>query len=318
MGRPVAQDSSQAAYRDGRGESRVGDNLIGAGWMIASCVAATGMSVGVRTLSEHLEAPMIAFLRCLLGLWILAPMLLDGTLPGVRLTRPWLHLLRGVLMGGALNFGYFALGALELTTATLLFFLAPVFATVLAGPILGERVGAPRWAAVGAGFLGAILILRPGAAPLEAGAVAAVASALCFAVSLMMSRIIGREDGPRAVMVTSTVVATLISLPPALLVWRLPDSLTLWGWITFLVLASSARMYADIAAYTRGEAGFIAPFSYLRLLLVGLAGWLLFSEIPDEWEALGGSVIVLSTLVIAYRERRAGRAVSDGAPGPGP
>ena len=129
----------------------------------------------------------------------------------------------------------------------------------------------------------------------------------------MLSRIIGREDGPRAVMLTSTLVAGLVSLPAAAMVWKMPDTAAIWGWVIFLVLASTVRMYADIAAYAKGEAGFVAPFSYVRLLFIALAGWLIFKEIPDGWEVLGGSVIVLSTLYIAYRERKLGQSISAGA-----
>ena len=280
------------------------DNLTGAAWMVASGLAATGMSVSIKMLSGSLETPMIAFLRSALGLWVLAPMLIDGSLRRLKLTRPWLHLLRGVMMGAALNGGFYALANIPLTTATILFFLAPVFATALAGPVLAERVGAPRWMAVGAGFVGALIILRPGAAPIDWGMIAAIFSAACFSVSLMLSRIIGREDGPRAVLVTSTAVAAVVCLPVALPVWHVPTAPIIWIWIAVLVLTSSLRMYSDIQAYAKGEAGFVAPFAYLRLLFVALAGWLIFNQIPDEYSLLGGAVIAAATLFIAYRERQ--------------
>lgn len=309
---PVSAPSSDSAagYRGG---STVAENFAGAGWMIVSCLGATGLTVGVKSLSAVIEPPMIAFLRCLLGLWFLAPMLMDGSLLRLRITRPWMHILRGLLMGAALNCGFYAISTLEMTTATLLFFLAPVFATILAGPLLGQRVGAPRWAAVGAAFLGALLVLRPSGASFEWGMLAALASAAFFSISLMLSRVIGREDGPRSVMTTSTVVAALVCLPAALPVWQMPDTPALWGWAALLVLASSLRMYADIEAYAKGEAAFVAPFSYLRLLFIGVAGWLMFSEIPDQYEALGGLVILAAGFFIAYRERKLGLTVSGGA-----
>lgn len=289
------------------------ENLTGAAWMMVSGLMATAIAVSVKSLSGALDTAMIAFLRCLLGLWVLAPMALDGSLRALRMTRPWLHLLRGGLMGAALVSGFYALSKLELTTATLLFFLAPVFATALAGPILGERVGPLRWGAVAAGMLGAALILRPGSAPVDLGTLAALACAGCYSVSLMLSRIIARDDGPRAVLISSTAVAALVCLPVALPVWSLPGETGVWGWMALLVLASSMRMYSDIQAYAKGEAGFVAPFSYLRLIFVGLAGWLMFGETPDGFEVAGGAVIAAAGAFIAYRERALGRSVSGGA-----
>ncbi|MEL6979032.1 MAG: DMT family transporter [Pseudomonadota bacterium] len=315
MSRDAASSPSPLSAPDGRADvaaTRWGDNLTGAAWMIASGLAATAMSVAIKALSDSIETPMIAFLRCLLGLWVVIPMLLSGALLRMRLTRPWLHLLRGCLMGAALNLGFYALATLNLTTATILFFLAPIFATMLAGPVLGQSVGAPRWAAVAAGFLGAVIILQPGYAPLDWGMLAAVGSAACFSVSLMLASIIGREDGARTVLVTSTAVATVICLPFAAPVWALPDTPSLWAWTALLVLSSSLRMYADIKAYATGEASFVAPFAYVRLFFVALAGWLIFSQIPESHTLLGGAVIAAATLYIAYRERKLGLRIASG------
>lgn len=292
---------------------RRADNLRGALWMATSCLAATGMMIAIKEVAVDLASAMIAFLRSGLGLWVLAPMLLDGSLRRMRLTRPWLHILRGCLMGGALNFGFYAIATLPMTTATILFFLAPVFATALAGPILAEKVGAPRWIAVFAGFVGAAVILRPGAGALEWGMLSAIASAACFSVSLMLAQIIGREDGARTVLVTSTAIATLVTFPIALPVWSLPSTPLIWIWIAALVLFSSARMYADIKAYAVGEAGFVAPFAYLRLLFVAVAGWFLFAEVPDAETIAGGAVIAGATFYIAYRERQLGIKIAGGA-----
>lgn len=292
----AARRAEAAAIRDG--------NLAAAFWMAGSGLAATVMSVAIKAVSDQIESPMLAFLRSALGLWVLAPMLLDGSLKRMRFSRPWLHVLRGVLMGLALNFGFYAIAELPLTTATILFFLAPVFATMLAGPVLGQSVGLERWLAAFAGFAGAAIILRPGFGPFDWAMASAIASSACFAVSLTLSRILGRADGPRSVLLSSTAVAALVCVPIAAPVWTLPADLGAWTWIAVLVLSSSARMYADIQAYAKGESAFVAPFAYLRLLFVAIAGYLLFDQLPDEYDLIGGVVIMAATLYIAHRERR--------------
>ena len=216
-------------------------------------------------------------------------------------------------MAGALNLGFFAISALPMATVSILFFLAPIFATALAVPMLGEAVGAKRWAAVAAGFLGAMILLRPGFGPLEMGMLAAIGSAACFSVSLLLSKIVGPVDGARSLLLTSTGIAGVLTLPIALPVWELPPDGLAWIWVAVLIAASTSRMYADIRAYSVGDVGFIAPFAYLRLVFVAALGWLLFRESIDEWTFAGGAVIVAATLYIARREAKLNKRIAGGA-----
>ncbi|MBX2853405.1 MAG: DMT family transporter [Rhodobacteraceae bacterium] len=288
-------------------------NAQGALWMIASCIGASFMTVAIRYLAEDLDTRMIAFLRCALGVLLVAPWVLDGGLSWLKISRPWLHLLRGVLMACALNLGFFAISSLPMATVSILFFLAPIFATTLAVPMLGEAVGMRRWAAVAAGFLGAMILLRPGFGPLEWGMIAAIASAACFSVSLLLSKILGPVDGARSLLLTSTAIAGLLTLPIALPVWQMPPDGIAWIWIAVLITTSTFRMYADIRAYSVGDVGFIAPFAYLRLVFVAALGWLLFRETIDQWTLAGGTVIVASTLYIARREAQLNKRIAGGS-----
>lgn len=293
--------------------SALTDNARGALWMIGSCVGASLMTIAIRYVAVELDTRMIAFLRTSLGLLILVPWLFDGGLGQFRFSHYRLHILRGVLMAGALNFGFYAISVLPLATVSILFFLAPIFVTALAGPLLGEVVGARRWGAVAAGFLGALIILRPGFGVLEWGLISAMASAACFSVSLLISKIVGPVDGARSLLLSSTAIAALLTLPIAAPVWRLPPDWMTWTWLALLIVASTFRMYADIRAYSLGDAGFIAPFAYLRLVFVGVAGWVLFQEVLDGPTLIGGAVIIAATLYIAHRETRLNKRLSGGA-----
>lgn len=286
------------------------DNARGALWIVASCLGATGMSIAVRYLSGELHTAQTVFLRSLLGLWVLVPILMTMPEPGLRrfrFSRPWLHLTRGVLFAVALNAGFHALGALPLATATTLFFMAPVFATLLAALFRGEKIGPLRIGAIVAGFSGALIVLRPGFAEVSPAMLAALLSAFCFAVALLISRPLSQADGATSILLSSSVVAALTMAVPAWLVWQ-PVAAGLWGLIAILVLASSLRQYADIRAYTLADAGYLAPFAFLRLLFIVIAGWIFFREGLDGPTALGAAVIVGSTVFIGWREARLGRA----------
>ncbi len=285
------------------------DNAKGALWILGSVAGATVMTLAVRLLTPDLHTTMIAFLRSALTLLLVVPFLWRSRHEGTRLTfTRWpLHLARGLLIGVALNAGFYAIWQLPLATATILFFMAPVFATAFARLILGEQVGPRRWSAIAAGFLGAAVILRPGFGALEPAMLIALVSALAFAASLLLGRQASRADGSDAVFVSSSVIAAVVTLPPALLVWEMPAGWLAWAVIGLLVLGSGLRTYSDIRAYAVGDAGFIAPFTYLRLLTIGLAGYLWFGEVIDGPTVAGGAIIIGATLYISLRKAHLSR-----------
>ncbi|MBK0401117.1 DMT family transporter [Limibaculum sp. M0105] len=281
-------------------------NAEGAMWALASVLGATAMTLAVRILAADVHTTMLAFLRSALALVTVLPFLWRGpqTRRRVRITAWKLHIARGLLLAMTLNTGFYAIWKLPLATSTILFFLAPVFATVLAIPLLGEQVGPRRWAATAAGFIGTLVILRPGFGGFEPAMIAAVASSMCFAGALMLGRLITDRDGTEGVFVSSSVIVAIATLPPALAHWSIPVEAWQWAAIATLVAGSSMRTYADIRAYAVGDAGFVAPFTYLRLVTVGGAGYILFSEAVDGPTIVGGTIIIASTLYIAIRERQ--------------
>ncbi len=282
-------------------------NAQGALWILASVAGATAMTLAVRVLTPELHSAMLAFLRSALVAVLIVPAVIWRAQSGgarLRFTRWPLHLLRGLLIGIALNAGFYAIWQLPMATATILFFMAPVFATAFAMIFLAEAVGIRRWSAIAAGFLGAVVILRPGIGQTDPAMLAALLSSLAFAASLIVGRRVSDADGSDAVFVSSSAVVTVATLPPALFVWELPADGLAWGVLGVLVAGSAVRTYADIRAYAIGEAGFIAPFTYLRLLTIGVAGYVWFGEVIDAWTLAGGVIIAGSTLYIAAREAR--------------
>ncbi len=177
---PIAQTTSPP-------EKKSSDPRAGAFWMIMSAVGVTLMMLSVRVLSADLPSQMIVCLRSLFGVSVLLPLLINGRLFRLRMASPRLHLLRGLCAVAALNLGFFAMSVLPLATATILFFLAPIFATAGAAVFLGEKVGIWRWGAVVAATIGALIVVRPGVAPFDLGTAAAIVSTVFFASQLILS-----------------------------------------------------------------------------------------------------------------------------------
>jgi drug/metabolite transporter (DMT)-like permease len=294
---------------------RLSGNAAGALWMLASVVGATAMTVLVREIAPEIGSAMTAFLRSAAALLFLAPVLARrrSDVTRLRFGQPGLHLARGALVAAALDLGFYAIWKLPLAMATILFFLAPLFATLFAPLIVAERLSGRRLAAAATGFAGAWVVLRPGLAPLDDGVAAALLSSVAFAAALLIGKRAAAADGPDAVFLSTGVLSALFTLPLALTDWRLPGAAAAWGLVMALAAASSLRGYADIRAYAAGESGFVSVFSYLRLPAAAAAGWLLYGERIDAATLLGGAIIAAAALDIAIVEARRGRP---GAPAP--
>ncbi|MEO1550388.1 MAG: DMT family transporter, partial [Pseudomonadota bacterium] len=260
------------------------------------------MSVAVRATSVEIDSRVLVLLRAVIVSLAILPVLpwIWGKL---RISRPWLHVSRGALIGIATHLGFYALVNLPLATAAVLFFTAPIFATLLAILTQGEQVGPRRWAAIGAGFAGAMIILRPGFQDMHPAMIMALLSSACFALALNQSRALAEADGPTAAYVSSVVMTVLVSLPVAMPHWSLPTSWLVWGAVAIVVLGGVSRGIADIQAYRYADASILAPFTYLRLVFVGLGGYFFFAEVPDRYTWIGAAIIVAATLYITQRER---------------
>jgi len=283
------------------------DNLRGAGWILMSSAAATAMTVGVRALAAaDIPSMETAFARSVVGLALILPIALARGGWPLSFKRWKLHLLRGLLGVGAINAGFYAVSTLPLATVTVIFFTAPLFVTIFAGPILGERVGWRRWVATGIGFLGTLIVMEPGTANFHPVMLIAATSSVMFALILVIGKKLSTTESPYTMMLYASTIMTIGSLPPALTAWRPPGMVEI-GLMVLVGAIGTFRTYFDIRGYAAGEASFVAPFQYLRIVLAAAAGYFLFAELPGRGTLAGATVIIASTLYIAHRERRHGR-----------
>lgn len=195
------------------------------------------------------------------------------------------------------------MATLPLATATVLFFSAPIFTALMAVPLQGERIGPRRAGAIAAGFLGVLIVLRPGRDGFEPAMLVGLGSSLTFALALLSARGLANRDGAFSAIVSSSVVMALISVPAVTTVWTLDYTMLAWIAVALVMVSGMARNFADIEAYRLAEAAILAPLSYLRLILITLGGYVLFAETPDVYTIAGGAVIVAAALYIARRER---------------
>ena len=287
---------------------RLSPNAQGAVWMVLAGTGFTLNGLLVKTLSAGGMDPFQTSLaRVFFALMALLPFVWQGG-PAIFKTRhPVIHLLRGLFGGTAMLCGFYALAHLPLATVTALGFTQPLFTIVLAVLLLSEPVRWRRWAATVVGFLGVVIMLRPGTAAFDPVLFAPLTMAFCIAVAVVLVKKLPPTESHTAMLVYFCLASFLLALVPAILHWRDP-TWTEWALLAGVGVLGMISQACILRAYRAGEATFVAPFDYSKLLLATLVGYLFFAELPDAWTWSGAAVIILSTYYIVWRERvRAGR-----------
>ncbi len=295
------------------GATTAAANLRGMAFMAVAAFGIALVMLLVRVTAEAgLHPVMIAFLRNVVGLAVLVPLALRAGPASFRTERVGLHAARGALQTGAMLGWFYGITTTSMATVAALGFTAPLFATLLAIVILRENVGPRRWLALGFGFAGTLIILRPGLDVVSPGALSVVASACCWAGVMITLRVLGRTETS----ITSTLYAGFFLVPftfvPALFFWSWPTWEQL-GWVIAVGVAASGVQLVVAEAFKSGEAAAILPLDFTKLLWGAALGFVVFAELPDLATLGGGTLIFAAVLYVAYRERQRTATVPGGA-----
>ncbi len=278
-------------------------NLRGIVAMLLAAALFSLMDTGLKLLSPHYPALQVAALRALSSLpLVIAFVAWRGAFHTLWRIRWPLHLLRGVLGIAMLAMFAFALRHLPLAEAYAIFFVAPLFITLLSGPLLGERVGAARWIAIAVGLVGVLVVLRPtGAGMLTWAGAAVLLAAACYSVSAITVRIVNRTDSVDSqlfwLMVMVAAGAGALAAPDWVPV-RAADGWVLCG----IAVSGFLGQLAITEAFRNGEASAIAPFEYSALAWGLAIDWLLWHTLPDRWMLAGAAIIVASGVYLVRHE----------------
>ena len=271
-------------------------------WMATAGIAFTFMTVLIRPAAEEMHPLQIVFLRNLLGVIIMLPFVAR-----VIEFRIWrspnfrLHLLRATLTAIAMGCWFTAIPHIALSEAVALNFTTPLFVTVMAVVVLKETIRVRRLSAIAMGFVGVLIVVRPGFSQLQFEQVLLLLDALFWGVAIILIRILSRTESPQTIVAYMFILVLPISAVPAVFVWSWP-SVTAWWLIAGVAVSSTVGHYCSTKAFTVAEASVIMPFDYMRLVWFTAAGFLAFGEIPDHWTLVGGGVIAGSSLYLLLRE----------------
>jgi len=290
-----------AAYHRLPGNSR------GSLWMLASAAIFTLMTMLIKYLGEDYPAALQTFYRQAAGLLVLAPLILLNPREAFHTNRPGLLLFRSSAGTVGMILAFYAYQKLPLADANALSFTRTLWLVPLAAFVLKEHVGPRRITATLIGFLGAMLMLQPSATSgLGWPVAAALISAFLVALTVAGMKFMTRDHTTMTLMSWSAVLGFMLSIPPALFVWRTPTTVDL-ALLGAMGVLGTLTQVCYIKGMTEGDAAVMAPIDYTRLIFAIILGYALFREVPDHMTMLGASVIIASTIYITWREARLGR-----------
>lgn len=281
-------------------------------FMLASTVAFGLMAVTIRLASATIATTEIAFFRNFFGLLAVLPLVVRRGEPLPRTQQLPRYLVRTVIGLASMLCGFWAIGNLPISQAISLSYSTPLFVTIAAALWLDEKVRIRRWLAVLAGFIGVLVVLRPGSG-FNAGMLVAVLAAVLSALVAIQIKELARQDRPDTVVYFTYLFWVPLSLVPALFQWNWPSGIA-WLWLVLTGLLGTAGQVLWTRALRLGEVSALQPIGFMQLPLVAAFGWWVFGERFDRWTVIGAGIILAANAYIAHREALLARRAASSEP----
>ncbi|MSP66866.1 MAG: DMT family transporter [Alphaproteobacteria bacterium] len=272
--------------------------------MAAAVVCYAGIDTVAKWLTQDYAMPQIVWVRYVVHLVLV--LLCVGPVMGMRLFRTRqlpLQLLRGLLHVTTLSLAVAGLSFLPIADQIAITYVYPLLVTALAVPILGEKVGTRRWAAVAIGFVGTLVIIRPGSAVFTWAALLPIAMAVAFALYLIATRYLGASDHPMTTLFYMAAVGAVTFAAVAPFFWRPPTGAGFMLMVLMGILGGVSHLLT-IFAFRYAEASLLSPLGYTSLIWGTIAGYTVFDHLPDAWTIAGAGVVAASGIYVSYRESR--------------
>ncbi|MGY6411062.1 MAG: DMT family transporter [Alkalilacustris sp.] len=282
------------------------DTRLGIGLMVATTVVFSLQDAISRHLAGEYNVLMIVMIRY----WFFAAFVValaarqaGGVRKAAATRQPGLQIARGLLLAAEVCVMVLAFVVLGLAATHAVFAAYPLLVAALSGPVLGERVGWRRWTAIGAGFVGILIILEPGGEALQAGALIPLAAAFGFALYSLLTRRAARLDSAAVSFFWTGTVGAVFMTVVGIWFWE-PMAPKDWGWMALLCVTGAFGHWLLIKTYEVAEAGAVQPFAYLQLVWASALGLLLFGETLAPNLVLGASIVVGAGLFTLWRSRK--------------
>ena len=269
-------------------------NTRGAIWMTLGATFLVLLAITIRSLQDDYNVLQMIFMRSIISLMIVLPWALKQQRNNIRTKRLGLHWFRNIIHYVG-NIGWFiAVTLLPLADLSAIQFTVPLFTICLAAIFLPEKIVKHRWIATIIGFVGALVIIRPGLIVLSFGTVAIILSSICYASSQVATKSLSKTDNPNTILLYMSIMFVLLSFVPACWVWKTPILLDILPIFSLGVLGYLAHA-CIIQSFSAADASFVMPFDFLRLPISAAFGIFLYDETLDPWVWIGAMIIFSAT-----------------------
>ena len=280
------------------------NRLIGIGLVSLTYLLFSLLDGSAKWLVGSMPVIMVVWLRFATHVVIAGALLLP--LKGLSLVKTrhlrW-HVVRALMFMAMTAMNFWALQYLQLAVTSSIFFAVPLIIGLVAAPLLGERLDAGRWAAIIAGFLGVLVIVRPGSAEFHPAMLLAVINAFLYALFMLMTRHLAAYDSPETIQFLPAVGAAIGLAPFAIAAWEAPDTWLEWTLACLLGVLGGAGHYLLALAHRYAPATVLAPFLYQQVIYMALFGYLVFGDVPASALWVGAACVIASGLYLFARER---------------
>jgi len=273
----------------------------GAFWAVMITLVSVINDILMRLLGAGLDVIQIFFFRFFFGMLSVIPLMLSHGSILFKTSRPWMHFWRALLGVGAIGGACYSVNLLPLSDNTIIMSSQPFFFLPLAVLFLREKVDLTRWIAILIGFIGLLIMFQPGAESLRIVALVPIIAALLFAMSDVVAKKMVVTESTQCMLFYFAVGTTLITLIPAILVWKTPSWYEL-GMLALLGIGGNLIQVCMIRAFSATEASALSPFRYVEFIFSALFGFLLFAEVPTLVTLIGAAFIIAGTAYISYYE----------------
>ena len=259
------------------------------------------MASGVKYLSNDLNPFTICFFRCLIGLIIVLPFIIKNKFKAIKSKNIKLQFYRSFINVISMITWFSAIGIMHLEKATALGFTTPLFTTILAVIILREVIRAHRITALFIGFLGVLIIIRPGYLPIESGTLLILIASFSFSIVLIMVKKLSDIDSSLTIIFYHLLFMTPLTFIIAIFFW---EGINFTQFFIFVLMGSAGLIshWCLAQAFKLSDTTFIMPFQFTKLIWASFIGYVIFAESPDKWTWFGGIIIFTSVIYITYRE----------------
>jgi len=277
-------------------------------WMLGAILSLSAIAISVRELAFHIDTFEMLFFRSLIGLIIVWPFIIIQGRKKIISHHPVAHIIRNITHFAGQYAWYYAIAFIPLAEVFAIEFTTPMWTMLLAALLLAEKITTSRLLALVLGFIGVMVVLRPGIVVIQFASIVMLGGAFCFAITHIYTRKLAQAESPLSILFYMNLIQLPMGLIPTIQLWVSPDAL-MWFWLTVMGVMAMTAHYCLTRALAVADASLVVPLDFLRLPLIALVGYSFYQESLDWYVLLGATMIFSGNFISVRKEYHMHRTI---------